>query len=275
MTEDTSKPWLPSAVSDCPVDRQKEPWFKAWLYTFGREFGTDVIYRPPVLPTAEFLSDVNDSMSPGQVEDLITHLCGLMKVDPSLVTVELFDGSAEKIRNAKLGGQRTVGHFRKKDGRAIIALDRSEFSDPVILTAIAVHELCHLRLQGEGRIGPGAPDGERATDLLTVYFGFGIFTTNAAMSFARANRGWTIVSRGLLDDRDLNGALRNEGYRRLGYLRSQEFGYALACYCWLRREEAVPAWARCVNPGAYVYLEQGLTYLKRVSRTGELPPRSA
>lgn len=275
MTEGASKPWLPSATSDCPVDRQKETWFKVWLYTFGREFGTEVIYRDPILPTAEFLADVNDSLSPGQVEELITHLCGLMMVDPGLVKMELFDGSAEKEEAAKYGRERTVGHFRMKDGQAIIALDQSEFSDPVILTAIAVHELCHLRLQGEGRIPRGAPDGERLTDLLTVYFGFGIFTTNAAMSFARANRGWTIVSRGQLDDRALNGATRNEGYRRLGYLRSTEFGYALACYCWLRREEAVPAWARYVNPGPYVYLEQGLNYLKRVSRTGGLPPRDA
>lgn len=275
MTEGTPKPWLPSAVSACPVDQGKELWFKASLYTFGRQFGTEVFYRDPILPTAGFLSDVGDSMSPGQVEELIAHLCGLMMVDPGLVKVELFDGSAEKKEAAISGRKRTVGHFRVKDGQAIIALDQSEFSDPVILTAIAVHELCHLRLQGEGRVPRGAPDGERLTDLLTVYFGFGIFTTNAAVDFARANRGFTIISRGLLDDRALNAARHNDGYRRLGYLTSAEFGYALACYCWLRREEEVPAWARNVNPGPYVFLEQGLAYLKRVSRTGQLPPGDA
>ena len=268
MTQDTSKPWLPSAVPDSPVDRKEETWFKSSLYWFGRQFGTGSLYRDPILPTAEFLSDVNDSVSHGQIEKLVTHLCGLMMVDPALVEVELFDGSAKKKEAAK----RTVGHFRVKDGRAIIALDQSEFSNPVTLTAIAVHELCHLRLQGEGRIRRGAPDGERLTDLLTVYFGFGIFTTNAAMSFARANRAWTIVSRGQLDDRALNGATRHDGYRRLGYLRSAEFGYALACYCWLRREETLPAWTKYLNPGPYVSLEQGLAYLKRTGRTGELPP---
>lgn len=271
MTEDTSKPWLPSATSDCPVGQPEEIWFRSSLYWFGRQFGTDVFYRDPILPTAGFLSDVNDSMSPDQVEELIAHLCGLMMVDPGLVKVELFDGSAERKEAARSGRKRTVGHFRVKDGQAIIALDQSEFSDPVVLTAIAVHELCHLRLQGEGRVRQDATDGERLTDLLTVYFGFGIFTTNAAMKFARANRNWTIISRGLLDDRALNAA-RNDGYSRLGYLRSAEFGYALACYCWLRREEGVPAWARYVNPGPYVYLEQGLAYLRRTSRPGELPP---
>jgi hypothetical protein len=51
------------------------------------------------------------------------------------------------------------------------------------------------------------------------------------MRFARANRGFTIISRGLLDDRALNAARHNDGYSRLGYLTLAEFGYALACYC--------------------------------------------
>jgi hypothetical protein len=268
MTEETPKPWLSSVAPDRPVEERAELWFQKWLYWFGRQFGTTPIYRHPVLPTAAFLSEVNDSIGRGQVEDLVAHLCELMMVDADLVKVEIFDGADGK----KAGKKRTVGHFRMRDGQAIIALDRSEFSNPQTLTAIAVHELCHLRLLGEGRLRRSNPDGERLTDLLTVYFGFGIFTTNAAMSFARAHPGWRIVSRGALDDRTLNAA-RNEGYSRLGYLTTAEFGYALACYCWLRREETVPAWASYVNPGPYVYLEQGLAYLKRASRTGELPPR--
>jgi hypothetical protein len=185
MTDEAPKPWLSSVTSDCPVDQDAELWFKRWLYRFGRQFGTDVFYREPILPTEAFLSKVDASITPRQVKELVARLCKLMMVVPG-------------------------------------------------------------------------------------YFGFGIFTTNAAMSFARAERGWRIVSRGVLDDRTLNGSV-NRGYSRLGYLKTAEFGYALACYCWLRREETVPAWGRYVNPGPYVYLEQGLAYLKRASRTGELP----
>lgn len=270
MTEEAPKPWLSAATSDCPVDPEAELWFKRWLYWFGRQFGTDVFYRDPILPTDTVLAKVDESITPRQVKELVKHLCTLMKVDPGFVKVEIFDGSASKEETDRFGGKRTVGHFRMKDGKAVIALDQSEFSDRQILTAIVAHELCHVRLLGEGRIRRGNPDNERLTDLLTVYFGFGIFSTNAAMNFARADRAWRIVPRGLLDDRALNGS-RNEGYGRLGYLRTAEFGYALACYCWLRREETVPAWARYVNPGPYAYLEQGLAYLKRASRTGELP----
>jgi hypothetical protein len=78
-----------------------------------------------------------------------------------------------------------------------------------------------------------------------VYFGFGIVSTNAAMRFARAGRNW-------------------------GYLSSTEWGYALACYSWLRHEKE-PGWARYLDPGPRVYLEQGLAYLSRTNADGELP----
>jgi hypothetical protein len=109
------------------VDSGAELWFRKWLYWFGRQFGTDVFYRDPVLPTERFLAKVDDSISPRQVKELVKHLCMLMKVDPGFVKVEIFDGSAKK-ETARRGAKRTVGHFRMKDGKAVIALDRSKFS---------------------------------------------------------------------------------------------------------------------------------------------------
>ena len=235
------------------------------LRWFLGQFGTSVIYRDPVLPTADFLSRTGYTASAGEVEELVARLCELMLVDQGSFALELYDGAAEKEEIAPSGKRRTVGHFSMASGRLVISLDQRETADPVLLTAIAVHELCHLRLLGEERIRSGRSDGERLTDLLTVYFGFGIFSTNAAMRFTRAERGFTVVSRGLLDDRSLNAAKRNDGYRRLGYLSSAEFGYALACYCWVRGETE-PAWARYVNPGPRVHMEQGLAYLRRTTQ---------
>ena len=269
MTDGSSKPWLPATTSECPVDSVTQRWVESSLLWFIDEFGTEVLRRAPVLPTADFLSEQNYSGSSEQIEALVGHVCRLMVVDPGQIKLELFDGSADKKDALKRGGSRTVGHFHMEEGRAIIALDHSESCEPKLLTAIAVHELCHLRLLGEDRIRRDRSDGERLTDLLTVYFGFGIFGTNAAMRFARAERNWTVVPRGQLDDRALNAA-RHEGYHRLGYLSSREFGYALSCYCWLRRETD-PDWARYVNPGPLVYLEQGLAYLNCTSIEGELP----
>jgi hypothetical protein len=270
MTDEEPVPWLGSAPTGCPVNWKKQFWFESSMYWIGQEFGTDVFYRAPALPTAGFFSAANYAASADGIESLVSYLCQLMVVDRDRVVLQLFDGSAEAKRNARQGGKRTVGHYRAKDGRALITLDESEASDPKILTAIAVHELCHVRLLGEDRISRTRPDGERLTDLLTVYFGFGIFSANAAMNFTRADRGWTIVPRDLRDDLALNAAGRHQGYRRLGYLSSEEFGYALACYCWLRREPA-PDWTRYLNPGPLIYLEQGLAYLTRIGAVGKLP----
>lgn len=254
---------------ECPVDPARQSWLESSLRWFADEFGAGILHRDAVLPTAQFMSDAGYAGSPDQIEALVARLCTLMKVDPALIRLELFDGAAEKKEAAKTGRSRAVGHFRVEDGQAIIALDQSESADPKLLTAIAVHELCHLRLLGEDRIRPGRRDGERLTDLLTVYFGFGIFSTNAAMRFARADRSWSVIPFGELDDRTLNAA-RHEGYHRLGYLSSEEFGYALACYSWLRGERQ-PGWAQYVNPGPLVHLRQGLAYLASCSADGELP----
>lgn len=233
---------------------------------FMGQFGTSVIYRDPVLPTEDFLADPGYSGTAGQIEELAGHLGELMQVDPGSYALELYDQDAGKDTATASGKKRTVGHFRVSGGRMIISLDRGEAADPGHLAAIAVHELCHLRLIGERRIRRDRSDGERLTDLLTVYFGFGIFTTNAAMHFARTEHGFTIVSRGLLDDRTLNAARHAGGYHRLGYLRSAEFGYALACYCWVRGETELPVWARYINPGPRVHMEQGLAYLRQTTR---------
>jgi len=271
MADDRPKPWLPSATSDCPVDANTQAWTESSIRWFLGQFGTSVIYRDPVLPAPGFLYGKKYSASAGEIEELVAGLCELMLVNPNSFTLELYDGAAEKAVIAASGTSRAVGHFQMTDGRLVISLDQREASDPRHLTAIAVHELCHLRLLGESRIRRDRSDGERLTDLLTVYFGFGVFSTNAAMSFTRAARGFTIVSRGLLDDRTLNGARRNEGYRRLGYLSSAEFGYALACYCWVRGETELPGWATYVNPGPRVQMERGLAYLRHTTRRQARP----
>jgi hypothetical protein len=185
-----------------------------------------------------------------------------MGVDPAAVRVELFDASERRKEAGKFGKKYTVGHFRMEDGQAVIALDHSEAADRPYLVALIAHELGHVRLLGEDRYSSKRPDHERLTDLLTVYFGLGVLTANAAMRFSRGSRGFTIIPQGQFGDLDLNAADSSGGYRRLGYLSTREFGYALACYARMRGE-ASPAWARHLSPGQAGYLTQGLAYLRR------------
>lgn len=267
--EDVPKPWLPDGKLECPVGPAAQAWIESSMHWCTEDFGTDLLLRGTVLPR-----DLPPSYtaSPAQIGELVDRACALMSVDRAHVKLDLFDGSAEK-KAARSGKARTVGHFHMEGGRAVIGLDLAEAEDPAHLLAIIAHELCHVRLIGEGRIARSRPDQERLTDLLCVYFGFGLFTANASFRYANSGRGWSVEARGYLDDRTLNAA-RNDGYHRLGYLNEREFGYALACYCRLRRETD-PAWAAYLEPGARAALRQGLAYLAHAGPGQELPTQRA
>lgn len=266
------KPWRPDTSARCPVPRATQEWIESSLDWCTSEFGAEVLTRDVSLPTAGFLP-VPYTATTEQIATIINRACVLMGVDRAAVQVDLFDGTAEKQRLAALKSakSRAVGHFHMADGRAVVGLDRSEAADPSVLTAIIVHELGHVRLLGERRITRDRRDHERLTDLLTVYFGFGIFSANAALTYAKAARTWSVHPLGELDERTLNAA-RNDGFQRLGYLREPEFGYTLACYCWLRAEPE-PPWARYLDTGVRAYLKPGLGYLAQTATGTTLPTR--
>lgn len=75
------------------------------------------------------------------------------------------------------------------------------------------------------------------------------------------------------DERVVNAAC-NDGASRLGYLSEPEFGYAMACYAWLRNETD-PGWATDLDPGPRVHLKQGLAYLSGEAEPGGFPTRKS
>lgn len=261
-----TRPWLRVEKDDCPVSTPQQAWIESSMKWFAGEFGTEPLLGGIVLPGPNLVSGYSGTKR--QIGRLIAGVCSVMSVKPSDLIVEFFDLRELKDEQARRG-RLAVGHYYVEDGRPVIGLDISEASDPHYLTAIIAHELGHVRLLGEGRITAARKDHERLTDLLTVYFGFGIFSTNAALRFRESARGFSVQPLGYLDERTLNAA-RNEGYSRLGYLTEAEFGYAMSCYAWLRGETD-PDWAGHLDPGPRAHLRQGLRYLSRCAREGELP----
>jgi hypothetical protein len=249
-----TRSWSSATSTECPVALAEQAWIETSMSWFADQFGADVALRDIVLPTTEFFP-ASYTGAPEQIAELVARISDLMLCDALELTLDLFDGGSA----GKPAGRHAVGHFQVKDGRTVIGLDLRESSDPAFLTAIIAHELSHARLLGEGRITDARRDHERLTDLLTIYLGFGVFTTNAALSFAETTRGWSVQPRGELNEWTLNGA-RNDGYAHLGYLTEREFGYALACHCRLRGETE-PPWAAYLDPGPRAYLQQGLAYL--------------
>lgn len=238
------------------------------MHWFIEQFGRDAALGEVALPTPDFLPTPY-SETQEQIAAMVNRAYNVMSVEVPEIRVQVFGRPGDADVAPQSDTRRTVGHYTVENGRPVIAMELGEASDPAYLMAIIAHELGHVRLLGEGRITTTRKDHERLTDLLTVYLGFGVFTANAALRYAKADRGWTVKPLGYLDERRLNAA-HNDGYSRLGYLTEAEFGYAMACHAWLRHETE-PGWARHLDPNPRAHLEQGLAHLSRTAEKGRFP----
>jgi len=118
------------------------------------------------------------------------------------------------------------------------------------LVATIAHELGHVILLGGGRISRDDKDHEYLTDLITVFFGLGIFTANSAFQFSQwrdhSHQGWRTA--------------------RLGYMSEEMFAYSLAAYAWIRNETK-PKWSRHLAMNVGHYFKESLKYLEKDGQT--------
>jgi hypothetical protein len=221
-----------------------------WLLEeFGRETFREITV---VLPTDEYFPDEYL----GEEEDaeaLVERVCGYMRVNRDRLEMEFFK---DEHRELQRGGcfvegssDGPSGHYKKRRDKFVISLESSQLSDPTSLVATLAHELGHVRLLGEGRIHGGYEDHEPLTDLLTVFFGLGVFTANSAFRFTQSSQAWSVESR--------------------GYLTEEMFGYALAVFALMRGEQS-PAWAQFLEGSVKTYFKRSLKYLEKTGEVGKL-----
>ncbi len=229
----------------CPVTPEEHDWVTRNMRWFHTEFGEEPLRRPVILP--------NDDFFPGpyagteaDVSAAFQRIGLFMRVDLRPVQLQLVpDDEAELRHNLPVTYRSSgaAGHFQVINGSPIVTVHMGEARRPVSLVATIAHELAHVLLLYGERVSRDRPDMEPLTDLLTVYFGLGIFAANAAFEYQRGS------------------------WHRLGYLSEPMFGYALADYA-LRRGEADPAWARFVDPNPRDALRKGIRYRRHA---GSLP----
>jgi hypothetical protein len=234
----------------CPVEADDKIWIEESMQWLLEEFGRETFRRIRViLPTDEFFPDEYL----GEEEDaeaLVERVCGYMNVNRDRLEVEFFaDEYGEFHRNLCFmegSSEGASGHYNKRRDRFIISLESSQLSDPMSLVATVAHELGHVRLLGEGRIHSGFEDHEPLTDLLTVFFGLGLFTANSAFSFNQwndnSNQRWRIEYK--------------------GYLTEEMLGYALALFASMRGERN-PAWSEFLEGSVRTYFRVALKYLEK------------
>ena len=237
------------------LEAGEKEWVEHRLLWLKNQFGLEPLQRAPLTPGSALLpAKWNCSEEAGA--NLLTRLCEFMRVDPARLQLEYYLQTLPKnLKRAFMGNTQESGAAglyieSEESERLIIALEVEGLRRPADLAATLCHELGHVHLLADRRIAREEDDGEALTDLLTVYFGAGIFTANSEFQFQQwqdtVSQGWST--------------------NRRGYLPERVWGYGLASYAWMRGEER-PEWAKYLRQNIRYYFDDSLYYLTTTRET--------
>ncbi|HJZ93656.1 MAG TPA: hypothetical protein VKE40_22465 [Gemmataceae bacterium] len=222
----------------CPVEPAVKQWVEHRLTWLVGQFGRQrLLGGTVVLPTPEFFPDPFDG-SPDSARPILARVCGYMGIDPAKVELDFYE--YRRPPDAKRSDA-AAGRFR-------VWLEESNLYDPTALVAALAHAVGHIHL--DRRLAAEAADREPLADLLTVFFGLGIFSANAVLHESYWN----------------NGEFSGWRIGRRGYLGMPAYGYALALYAQARCEDD-PPWARYLRLDVRTALRQGQRFLRETGDT--------
>lgn len=245
-----------------PVNAEQKEWIEASLQWLINEFGADFLLKHPViLPDASFFPDKYNGTEKCALK-VVSRVCSYMDIDSATVEVEFFSDEDDEIRSKYhlMGGSDYSGaaglYFLTPSQQMTkkIAINTSQLKNPFGLVATIAHELGHVILLGGGKISPDDDRHEFLTDLLTVFFGLGIFTANSVFQFSQ----WQSHS--------------HHGWRasRTGYMSEEMFAYSLAACVWMR-SETNPKWSKYLAMNVGHYFKESLKYFEKGSPTSLRP----
>jgi hypothetical protein len=239
----------------CPVDEVEKQWIEKWMLWFIEQFGADTLQKPIVLPEPEYFPEEYHG-TPACARKVLARVCQYMGVPPDSAKLDVFTDPqrelAEHLPPGRVGHAGAAGLYGHSTpgGRFLLAVEASQLRDGLALIAVLAHEVGHILLLGSGRLRGDERDHEHLTDLVTVFFGLGIISANAAYQFHQ----WQTPSK--------------QGWRvsRHGYMSESMYGYALASFAWMRGERR-PPWVKYLQPNVRTYLKEALTYVHRTGDT--------
>ncbi len=217
----------------CPLDHESRLWMEQAFLWLTTQFGEDTIRSKKVLtPSPQDFSATYDG-SHESLNKTAEIVASQMDININEIHLHTYDDSI-KAFDGEMGHrifseldktteeQFAAGLYFDKnaDGKYDIFIERQNLAEPENLVAILAHEFSHIKLLGEKRL---EENDEFLTDLTSVIFGLGIFNANSAFRFHQGFDGW--------------------GHRTMGYLKQQDWGYALALYAYFRDEKS-PDWSK-------------------------------
>lgn len=210
---------------ECPVDPSTREWIDtrwAWLE---EQFGLERLRNGRViLPRPEFFPDPFHGKE-DDARQMLDLVCAYMNIEPTTVEMSLYQDDSPVYEGEWRHG--TAGLYHPEEGKFRIWVEVANLEDPLAMVGTMAHELGHVHLLGHGRISDEAEDHEPLTDLLTVYFGMGVFTANSVIR----EHYWNA------------GQVSGWSMGRRGYLGMPAYGYAFARFA-RARGEVTAEWVR-------------------------------
>lgn len=241
--------------SKSPVDKETEDWIIAcwrWLLDNLDDVEQRHIF-PLVLPTKEFFppTDKEGHDRAEHVFRTVADLCGVgdwqFDLIPQQEDIDPVLGPLAIVQNVEY---EPAGTFSIRPNQKLtVTYNPALLDQPMNMVATFIHEISHAILLGTNQEVPGGYDMEEyATDLATVFLGFGVFGANSAFEFqqfsdnATSTQGWST--------------------RSAGYLTEAEWALAIAIFLSLRNVtmDSVAEW---LKPSPRTLLKNSMKYLER------------
>jgi hypothetical protein len=231
---------------ECPVNPATREWIDSRWQWLIDQFGAERLRSGGViLPRPEFFPDPFRGTQ-DDARRMLDRVCAYMDVDPSTVELSFYQGRKPAYDGEWHYG--TAGLYQPEGDKSRIWVETANLHDPVAMVGTLAHELGHVHLLGHGRIEPDVEDHEPLTDLLTVYFGIGVFPANSVIR----EHYWDA------------GHVSGWSMGRRGYLDMPAFGYAFARFARARGEDGSD-WAHELRLDVRSAFKQAMRYLAEES----------
>jgi hypothetical protein len=231
----------------CPITPDDRQWIENSFAWFDEEFGGNALRNGPmIIPDGVSFPHPYTPDTDG-VEELFERVCGWMDVDRGSLLLDIYDPEEGPQHVAETWrADDSAGHllWDESTRRWVIGLDSRMLPDPMAVVAVLAHETAHVHLFGFGRVHPEEEDHEPLTDLLAIYYGFGVFLGNSAFRSEQKNSVTSSTFKA----------------RRMGYLPEPMIGYALALTA-IAKNDTDPAWKELLEFGIRSPFDASLKFL--------------
>jgi len=230
----------------CPVNEEKRLWLENSFIWLLNEFSEKYFLDKAILsPSDSRLVQLADSVEI-DLNQVIRIVLEQMDIDFSSVNTFIYDDRPLEIEmgagyistkiEASVNYSAGLYGGKNADGTFNIGIERSQLRKLNILIATLAHEAAHIKITGESRIENA---DEQFIDIVTIFFGFGVFTANSLIYFDQESKkiNWQ------------------------GYSTQQEIAYSLALYTYIRGEGYEPIWYKHLNSEVKSFYDESQLYI--------------